>query len=698
MSEAAAAGGWLRTVPLVLVALIVATYAPTWDSEFLVWDDDDHIYENRHIIAEDGYLDAYRDWQDPAFWPATFTTWYVEWRVAGGQPWLFQIDNILLHATNALLLGALLRALGLSYGLAWGIAGVWALHPEQVASVAWLVERKNLLYTLFYLAALLAYARALGHRDAATTRGYFLSLVLFLAALLSKATAVTIPVLLVVTHWVCGGRFDRRAVVRLGSFFAFSIVAGLIAMTREEATPLVPFGTRLLVGARAAWFYVGKFLWPTDLVALYPRWPLENAATWGGLSFAGLAAAAAFGVWQARRIPPIAWWGVVMYAANIALVIGVLWWPFMGYTFVSDHLQYSAAIGLAVVFGLLANAACDLLETPGAARLAMTGALWVVLAALSWEQTGLWENTETLWRRTIAGNPQSRVAHKNLGVYFLEAGRLDEAEREFEATLALYPGDLEATLNMGVLASERGDWETAIEYYRVILEAGAYPSLVLNQLGIASARTGKIEEAVGYYERALEYDPGDARARMNLGAARAALGDRSAAVADYEEAIRLNPGSAEAHYNLAIALNALGRRDEAAEHYQRAHELDPSDVDTLYNLGVVYMDQEKHGLAAEQFRAALGLDPSLSDAAHNLGAVLLATRDLRGAEEAFARANELAPTDPDTARVLAMLRHRRGDVGGAVAVLETALEASPDDEAMTRQLTWIKTTPPPPAE
>lgn len=698
MSEAAAPRARPRAAPFVLIALIFTAYAPTWDSEFLVWDDDDHIYENRHILAEDGYLDAYRDWSDPAFWPMTFTSWYVEWRVSDGQPWLFQVDNILLHAMNALLLGALLQAFGLPYGLAWGIAGVWALHPEQVASVAWLVERKNLLYTFFYLAALLTYARSLGRGGAAATRGYFLTLVLFLAALLSKATAVTIPVLLVATHWVRGERFDRRAVLRISSFFALSIAAGLIAMTREEATPLVPFGTRLLVAARAAWFYVGKFLWPTDLVALYPRWPLENAATWGGLAFAGLAAIAAFGTWQARRIPPIAWWGVVMYAANIALVIGVLWWPFMGYTFVSDHLQYSAAIGLAVVFGLVVSAGFDRMRTPGTVRIVVTGGLWVVLAGLSWEQTGLWENTETLWTRTIAGNPQSRVAHKNLGVYFMENGRLDEAQREFEAALALYPDDLEATLNMGILASERGDWDAAIGSYRVILEAGAYPSLALNHLGIASARTGRMEEAIGYYERALEADPGDAHARLNLGAARAALGDLNAAVADYEEAIRLNSGSAEAHYNLAIALNALGRRDEAAEHYERAHRLDPSDVDTLYNLGVVYMDQEKHAQAAERFRAALELDPSLSDAAHNLGAVLLARRDLDAAEEAFARANRLAPADPDTARVLAMLRHRRGDVDGAVAVLETALAANPANEAMARQRAWIRATPPPPTE
>lgn len=675
------------------MALIVAAYAPTWDADFVVWDDDDHIYENRHIVAEEGYIEAFRDWRDPAFYPITFTSWYVEWRVTDGDPWLFHVDNVLLHAVNALLLGALLRALGLSYGLAWAIAGVWALHPQQVASVAWLTERKNLLYALFYLASMLVYARSLGRPAAAETRGWVLALLLAVAALLSKATAVTLPVAIALTHWVCRGAFDRKAVLRIGAFFLLSIVVGLVHVSREEVTPLLPFGTRMLIAARAAWFYVGKFLWPTDLVAVYPRWSLENAPVWGAAAFAALGATAVIGAWQAKRIPPVAWLGVGMYAANIALVIGVLWFPFMGYSFISDHLLYLAAVGLALVFGLVANAACDRLQLATTARSAAVVGLWLLLAFLTWHQTGLWENTEALWTRTLEVNPESRLAHKNLGTFLLEEGRLDEAERHFDATLALHDGDVEALLNLGVLASERGEWSKAFEYYGRILQTGAYPALVMNNIGIAAARTGKLEEAIGFYEQALEHDPADARAWMNLGAARADLGDTAGAIAAYDESLRLDASLAEAHYNRAVVLAAAGRGDEAIESYERAHELDPDDTDTLYNLGVAYMAADHPAEAAQRFRSALALDPTLSDAAYNLGVVLLGT-DRTAAEAALDDAARSAPTDPDVAHLLGMLRYRRGDTKAAIAALEPAVAAHPKDARTSGLLAWIRATDP----
>ncbi len=691
-STLAAGPAWLRATPFLLIALIVAAYAPTWDADFVVWDDDDHIYENRHIIAEDGYWEAFRDWRDPAFYPVTFTSWYVEWHLSEGDPWLFHVDNVVLHVVNAILLGMLLRALGLSYGLAWAIAGVWALHPQQVASVAWLTERKNLLYALFYLASMLVYARSVAGPDGGRTRGWVAALLLALAALLSKATAVTLPVAIVLTHWVCGGRFDRRAIVRIGAFFALSLVVGLVHVSREQVNPLLPFGTRMLIASRAAWFYVGKFLWPTELVAVYPRWDLAGAARWGGVSLAALGATALAGAWFARRIPPVAWLGVAMYAANIALVIGVIWFPFMGYSFVSDHLVYVAAVGLALVFGLVAHAGLDAAAVPNGTRVAASAVLWLVLAALTWQQTGTWENTEALWTRTLAANPTSRLAHKNLGAFYLETGRPDEARAQFEATLALHPGDLEALMNLGVLASDAGRWDEATHYYVRVLEAGAYPAVALNNLGIAAARSGRPEVAVTYYERALEEDPGDARTWMNLGAARADVGDGDGAIEAYRESLRLEPGSARAHYNLALTLNAVGRPSEAADEYQQARRLDPTDTDAAYNLGVARMELEQWDAAEREFRAVLELDPEHADAAHNLGAVLLAHRQLEEAERAFERAHDLAPSDAATAGILARLRSRRGDAEGAVRVLETALSADPGNASLTGRLAWIRAT------
>ncbi|MHC4984484.1 MAG: hypothetical protein ACYTF6_15120, partial [Planctomycetota bacterium] len=342
--------------PVLLAALVFAAYMPTIRAGFVVWDDDDHVYENPHITAVDGYRKAWQDWRDTAFYPLTFTTFYVEWRLAKGEPWLFHLNNVVLHAANAVEVGLLGRAIGLPYGLAWAAAGIWALHPVEVASVAWITERKNVLYVFFYLAALLSYGRSLDGPPSRSRRFWFLSLGLAVASHLSKATAVTLPVAVLLLHWARGQAFDRKFAGRLLSYLALSLAIGLLHVGREEVEAPIGLETRVLIAARAIWFYVLKFLWPVDLVAMYPRWPTEGALFWGLPGLAGLAVAVAVGGWHFRRLPRAAWFAAAHFAVNISLVIGIMWFPYMRYSFVADHLAYFANIGLALLASLAARA------------------------------------------------------------------------------------------------------------------------------------------------------------------------------------------------------------------------------------------------------------------------------------------------------------------------------------------------------
>ncbi|HJQ85010.1 MAG TPA: hypothetical protein VKA21_13085, partial [Candidatus Binatia bacterium] len=136
---------------VLLVALVAAAYSGTLRAGFVVWDDDDHIYENPHVLARSGYTRAWGGWRDPSFYPLTFTTFWLEWRAAKGQPWLFHLDNVALHAANGVLAGLVAEAAGLGPGPAWAAAGLWALHPVAVASVGWVTERKNVLCVFFSL-------------------------------------------------------------------------------------------------------------------------------------------------------------------------------------------------------------------------------------------------------------------------------------------------------------------------------------------------------------------------------------------------------------------------------------------------------------------------------------------------------------------------------------------------------------------
>jgi hypothetical protein len=302
-AEGEAGDALTKLVAAALVALLFAAYAPTLDAGFVVWDDDDHIYENPHVIGTDGYWHAWQDWRNRLFYPLSYTTFYVDWRLSGGQPWLFHLNNVLLHTADVVLLALLGQTLGLAAPVAWSAAAIWGLNPLQVQTVAWATERKHVLYVLFYLLALLSYARSLAEDERGRARFWLLALLLQTLSILSKPAGVTLPAALALLHWTLGGRFDGRAVRRL--LASFALAAPLLAahVIREEITPAVPLGTRVLIAARAFWTYVGRFLWPVDLVPMYPSWPVAEHPLPSIVALVALAALAVLAVWSIRRVP-----------------------------------------------------------------------------------------------------------------------------------------------------------------------------------------------------------------------------------------------------------------------------------------------------------------------------------------------------------------------------------------------------------
>ena len=573
---------WLSVgAPALLILLILLVYRGTIGAEFLVWDDADHVYENPHILTAGGYAAAWRDWRNPGFYPLTFTTYYWEWRLSGGQPWLFHLDNLMLHGGNALMAGLLARRLGIASGIAWAAAGLWALHPVDVASVAWIAERKNVLFVALYLGALLAYARAL---DA--SRGWWmLSLVLAVGSLFSKATAVTLPLAVVMLHWVRGARFDGRARWRIAPYFVAALTVGLLHVGREEVTPTAGLEVRLLIATRAIWFYVGKFLWPSGLVPIYPRWATGDV-TRGLVAGSALLAAVAAALWQRRRMPRAAWFAGGFFLVNIALVIGVVWFPYMRYSFVADHLAYTADFGLALLVALGGAAALRRAAAPAPVAVAIVVSAWLVLAALARQQVGTWQDSDRLWAATLAVNPASTLAHNNLGVALGERGRTDEARAHFEAVLRADPDDSQAQLNLGVMAAARQAWAEAIGRYKKVLRRRPRSSVAWNNLGAVAASQGQDARAEWFYRKSLSIYPDDAATRGNLGGILVRRGKIDEGVGQLRAALHADPHRVAGQVQLAEALVKQEHPDEAIAHYAEAYRLAPEKNDVLVELTV----------------------------------------------------------------------------------------------------------------
>jgi tetratricopeptide (TPR) repeat protein len=673
---------WQYAAPFFLVLLIAWAYSSTLEAGFVVWDDDDHVYENPNITAVDGYRKAWADWRDTAFYPLTFTTFFVEWRLAGGEPWLFHLDNVILHSANAVGAGLLGRAVGLAPGVAWAAAGLWALHPVEVASVAWITERKNVLYVFFYLVALLAYARALDASPRAGLGWRMLSLLCCLASLLSKATAVTLPVAVVLVHWArdrpIGWQFARR----VSPYFALALGVGLLHVWREEVTaPTLGLGTRTLVAARAMWFYVGTFLWPVDLVAMYPRWSTDDVLSWGVPSLAALAALLALGAWRFRDIPRPAWFAVAHFAVNIALVVGVIWFPYMRHSFVADHLVYLPSLGLAILVAMAGRAIVGTIGAPGGLRVALGAGAWLLLAGLTSDQALHWQNTIQLWTRTLEVNPDSTTAHNNLGVALIEEERRDEARAHFEAALQVDPDDGTALLNLGVLAAGRKEWLEALTFYKKALRQNYENPFIWNNLGVAASELGKHDRAVEFYHQALQHDPDDATAYTNLGAALSRQGKHEEAIRNHRSALRLNPRFMKAHYNLGNDLAELGRYDEALVHFETANGLAPGDVEILLPLASALSETGDFKGARARLEEAVAIMPTHPTVHYDLGIVLSELGETRQAVEHLERSIEAGAGEAAGAlhTVIGTLLDEIEEYERAIGHYRKAIELSPDE-------------------
>ena len=618
---------WLAAAILFLTIL---AYQPVWHAGF-VWDDDAHVTENPWVKSVDGLQ---RVWTRKGgslqqYYPLTFTVFWAEYHLWKLQPLGYHLVNVLLHAVNAILLWRVLRRL--EFRGAWLAAAIFALHPVEVESTAWITELKNLLSGMFSLWAVLAYLRfrPLSTAEPATRgdwRFYPVATLLFVCALLSKTAVCCLPVVVLVLIWWKQDRVTKQDIVTLIPWFAASLAMGLITV-RVEHTPensgvttlTLSMAERCLLAGRALWFYASKALVPRQFIFVYPRWDINGGAAWQYF-FPVAAAAVVIALWFLRRRigrGPLA--GVLCFAAMLAPVLGFCGIYYFRYSYVTDHFQYMASIGL---ISVAVGAGTTLGERAGPiGRLSGTLVAAIVLVYLgvsTWERAHIYHDLETFWRDTLAKNPNAWIAHNNLGIVLQRSGReaealeqykqslqisLKNAEalynlgsvfskegkdsdaiRQYEQALRVQPDFVLAHNNLGTVLDKAGKFDEAIEHYREALRIRPDYAEARFNLGIALEHTGKLPEAVEQYEQALQYKPDFAGAHLNLGLALARLGRGQEAVPHWEQALRINPDYAEAHNNLANALAQSGRLREAIAHYEQALRIKPGDPTTEDNL------------------------------------------------------------------------------------------------------------------
>jgi protein O-mannosyl-transferase len=631
---------------LIYAAICAATLVAYWPAiqGGFVWDDNAHVT----TAAMRSLHGLWRIWFDlgatQQYYPLLHSAFWLEHRLWGDAVLGYHLVNLAQHATAACLVVLIVRRLALPG--AWLAGLVFALHPVSVESVAWISEQKSTLSAVFYLSSAFIY---LGFDRTRRRSSYSWAFGLFLCALLTKTVTATLPAALLVVLWWKRGLLDLRRDVRpLLPWFALGIPAGLFTAWVERTYisargadfAIAPLA-RCLIAGRVVWFYAAKLFWPSNLIFTYPRWNIDPAAWWQWLFPAGVLVALAI---AARRRARLA--ALLFFIGTLFPVLGFLnVYPFR-FSWVADHFQYLASLGIIVPL-------CSVLVgQPLRLQRALSPLLLLTLALLTFRQAAMYGDTETLYRTTISRNPQSWMAHNNLGVALARMGRTPEAIDEYQAALRIKPDYAEPHNNLSTILSRQPDrMPDAIAEVREALRLKPdYPEALVNLASFLAAAPGRLPDAIATYQAALRLKPDHAEAHNDLGLALLQMPGRLPdAIRELQAAVQLEPDNAQMHDNLAGALVQMpGRLPDAIAEVQAALAIAPDDPQAHDFLGRS-LSQMPGRLpdAIAEFEAALRLAPSYVQAHNDLGVVLLYVHSRRAdAIAEFRAALALNPNDP----------------------------------------------------
>ncbi len=568
---------WNWLFGLALIAATVLVYQPAWNGK-PIWDDDIHIT----VPSLRSLSGLTRIWTDPAaapqFYPVLHTVFWLEYKLWGAWPLPYHLVNILLHAFSALLLLRILQRLEIPG--AWLAVSVFALHPVFAESVAWISELKNTLSGAFFFATALAYLRFdQGRRRSA----YVVALTLFLVGLMVKTVIATLPAaILAVLWWKRRGLAWKRDVKPLIPFFAVGIAAGFFTAWVERRFcgaegKAFDFSMieRFLIAGRAFWFYLGKLFWPANLVVIYPRWRVSPTAWWQYLfPVAVLLVFAALWIWR-KRLPALLA-ALLFFAVMLFPMLSFLNISYFKFSFVADHFQYLASVGI-IVF-VAAGAAVSIARLRNWQRTGAYGLCLILVATLggmTWRQSVIFRDPETCYRAILASNPDSALAHSNLGNVLLRDGRVDDAIVHETQAVTLQPESEFAHFNLALALFAKGRVDEAILHLEKVLEVNPNHPQACYTLANILADKGKTDQAMAYYQRTLKLDPRFVEARGSLGNVLLQEGQFDEAITQYQKIIEFEPQSATAHFNLAVALVRKGQFDAAVVELRTVLSIQP---------------------------------------------------------------------------------------------------------------------------
>ena len=584
----------------------LALYNPVNRHPFVNYDDDRYITENPHVhngLTWRTITWAFTATEQGNWHPLTWLSHALDYQLFHQNPAGHHLTSLLIHAANAVLLFLFLMYATRRLGPSLFVAALFALHPINVESVAWVAERKNVLCTFFFFATLIAYCWYARQPD---WRRYLVFAGLFVLGLMSKPMVITLPfVLLLLDYWplgrIRGGRADATAaplsklVVEKLPLIALSAASAVITMQAQRAggamrsTAQFSLAVRLENAVMAYAMYLWKMIWPSHLSPIYPH-PGDSLAGWqvGTSALVLLAMTAVALKFRARRYLLTGW---LWFLGTLVPVIGLVQ---VGDQAMADRYAYIPLVG---IFIMIAWRIADLADSKQIGLIVRVIPAACVLLALSFatnRQLGYWSSNYDLWTHAVAVTGRNFIAQDNLGGALLWLGKTDEAYLHFQAAAEINPLDPMSRSNLGAYLQEHGHMAEAIEKYNRVITLTSDPGLL-------------------------------AATYANLGAAYRKLGEDEKARTSYDQALQLNPNQYNVYLGLGELLEKQSRLDDAISNYSKAVELRPTDTGFLL-LGRALERTGRRSEALAAYQAALKLSPEMPEAQHAVDALSGSTR------------------------------------------------------------------------
>ncbi len=604
-------------VLLIYAALALLTfvaYEQVRNHDFIDYDDNDYVFENRHVqtgLTRDSIRWAFTAYHSNNWHPLTWLSHMMDCQLFGNNPGRHHLTNLLFHIANTLLLFAVLKQMTGALWRSAFVAAAFALHPLHVESVAWVAERKDVLSSFFWMLTMLAYVQ---YANRPGICRYLLVFLTFSLGLLAKPMLVTMPfVLLLLDYWPLG-RLQQSAKGRKGKLLpaesyglnihistairltiekiplfalsAASSVVTFIAQSRNEALATIerlPLKMRIVNAASSYLSYIVKIFYPADLAVFYPysKAPRIGAA----VLLIGILVCLLF---LSRRRPWLVV-GLLWYLGTLVPVIGLVQ---VGSQSMADRYTYLPSIGIFIIIAWAAAELSAKLQYRKIVLGILAGLAFAVLFICTKIQVKYWQNDVTLFKRALSVTRNNSVMHERYATAVMKQGRFDEAVNHYKQALSISPKLFQAHVGMGLIFIEQGNNDEAIESFKQALQIRSDSASVLNNLGALLAAQGKIDEAVAYFDKAIRSDPDYPRSYYNIGLLKIRQKQYSSAITYLKEALRRRPDWTDVCSNLAESYFSGGDIKQAVYYWRRALELNPQDIKTLNNLAWILATTE----------------------------------------------------------------------------------------------------------